>query len=99
MEALIAIGVWLVGFSSHSRSRITEYCTQWLANGVSSPQDMEVLEIGHGEFVFPTEADKTRIFQSPPWAFKSLIINLVPWELPSQDLYVFSREKISVDLN
>ncbi|CAN0913135.1 hypothetical protein LINGRAHAP2_LOCUS27740 [Linum grandiflorum] len=53
------------------------------------PQDMEVLDIGHGllQFVFPTEEDKTRIFQSQPWAFKSSIINLIPWEAPSQDLF------------
>ncbi|CAN0845698.1 hypothetical protein LINGRAHAP2_LOCUS4178 [Linum grandiflorum] len=53
------------------------------------PQDMEVLDIGHGllQFVFPTEEDKTRIFQSQPWAFKSSIINLIPWEAPAQDLF------------
>ncbi|CAN0875369.1 hypothetical protein LINGRAHAP2_LOCUS10792 [Linum grandiflorum] len=54
-----------------------------------SPQSLEVFEVPHGliQFVFPTEEEKVRIFQSQPWAFKSAIISLVPWELPTQDLF------------
>ncbi|CAN0904236.1 hypothetical protein LINGRAHAP2_LOCUS22970, partial [Linum grandiflorum] len=49
----------------------------------------EVFEVPHGliQFVFPSEEEKVRIFQSQPWTFKSAIISLVPWELPTQDLF------------
>ncbi|CAN0828946.1 hypothetical protein LINGRAPRIM_LOCUS2853, partial [Linum grandiflorum] len=33
------------------------------------------------------KSQPNRIFQSQPWAFKSSIINLIPWEAPSQDLF------------
>ncbi|CAN0825470.1 hypothetical protein LINGRAHAP2_LOCUS410 [Linum grandiflorum] len=54
-----------------------------------SPSDLQIFDVGHGllQFVFSTMEIKLRVYQSQPWAFKSAIMHLVPWEEPSQDLY------------
>ncbi|CAN0837908.1 hypothetical protein LINGRAHAP2_LOCUS1922 [Linum grandiflorum] len=54
-----------------------------------SPHLLQVFEVPYGliQFVLPTMEEKVQVFQSQPWAFKSAIINLVPWETPSQDLF------------
>ncbi|CAN0884143.1 hypothetical protein LINGRAHAP2_LOCUS14756 [Linum grandiflorum] len=54
-----------------------------------SPSDVQMFDVGHGlvQFVFSSMEIKLRVYQTQPWAYKSAIMHLVPWEEPSQALY------------
>ncbi|CAN0881329.1 hypothetical protein LINGRAHAP2_LOCUS14174, partial [Linum grandiflorum] len=54
-----------------------------------SPTDLQLFDVGHGllQFVFSTMEIKLRVYQTQPWAYKSAIMHLVPWEAPSQALF------------
>ncbi|CAN0840631.1 hypothetical protein LINGRAHAP2_LOCUS2877 [Linum grandiflorum] len=54
-----------------------------------SPSDVQLFDVGHGlvQFVFSSMEIKLRVYQTQPWAYKSAIMHLVPWEEPSQALY------------
>ncbi|CAN0917719.1 hypothetical protein LINGRAHAP2_LOCUS30478 [Linum grandiflorum] len=54
-----------------------------------SPSDVQIFDVGHGlvQFVFSSMEIKLRVYQTQPWAYKSAIMHLVPWEEPSQALY------------
>ncbi|CAN0920613.1 Protein FAF-like, chloroplastic, partial [Linum grandiflorum] len=53
------------------------------------PQEFHVYEAGHGllQFVFTAEKAKDMVLANQPWSYKNHILNLIPWEVPSQPVF------------
>ncbi|CAN0857505.1 hypothetical protein LINGRAHAP2_LOCUS6776, partial [Linum grandiflorum] len=58
------------------------------------PREFTVSEAGHGliQFIFTAEEARAMVLQNQPWCYKRHIINLIPWEFPSQ--LVFDRLQV-----
>ncbi|CAN0838813.1 hypothetical protein LINGRAHAP2_LOCUS2350 [Linum grandiflorum] len=50
------------------------------------PREVQVFEVGHGliQFLFTSEDVKNMVLKNQPWCYKNHILNLIPWETPSQ---------------
>ncbi|CAN0899407.1 hypothetical protein LINGRAHAP2_LOCUS20254 [Linum grandiflorum] len=53
------------------------------------PREVSVYEAGHGliQFVFSSIEARATAYQKQPWCYKNQVINLIPWELPSQEVF------------
>ncbi|CAN0920505.1 hypothetical protein LINGRAHAP2_LOCUS32083 [Linum grandiflorum] len=74
---------WPLPKSCHSVQQAM--ARQWRIN----PTNLQVSEVAHGlvRFVFTSMEDRLWVYHTQPWAFKSAIMYLVPWEEPSPALY------------
>ncbi|CAN0837220.1 hypothetical protein LINGRAHAP2_LOCUS1738 [Linum grandiflorum] len=52
-------------------------------------REVAIFEAGHRliRFILTSFATRTTVYESQPWCFKNHIINLIPWETPSQDVF------------
>ncbi|CAN0856650.1 hypothetical protein LINGRAHAP2_LOCUS6550 [Linum grandiflorum] len=52
------------------------------------PREVQVFDAGHGliQFLFSSEDVKNVVLTNQPWCYKNHILNLIPWETPSQSV-------------